>query len=118
MTISFATKWSYPDVSVPLGGVHLGLSPDNLDRYVEEQEFPLSYNSTNPHGQVYYAPYQHHVLIDNLEPATTYYYVIVSGEREEGSSALRKKPLRDHPSQHMQIVVDSLEAEVKSSSEE
>ena len=101
MTITFATKWSYPGVSAPVGGVHVGTSPDNLDRFIEEQEFPLSYNSTNPRGLKYYSPYQHHILVDGLEPGTTYYYVVVAGPRDEGTSALRGKPLRDHPSQHI-----------------
>ena len=102
MIISFASSWSSPGVEAPIGGIHLGLSPDNLDRYIPEQEFPISYNTThsNPKLGEYYSPFQHHILVDGLEPATTYYYVAVVGPRDEGSDVLRDKPLRNHPSQH------------------
>ena len=101
MHYKFDYKWSYPGVTAPLGGVFVGTSPDNLDRFVVEQESPLSYNSSNPRGKKYYSPYQHHILLDGLQPATTYYYVLVAGPREEGSAALRGTPLRDHPTQHL-----------------
>jgi hypothetical protein len=103
MTISFASKWSAPDVIAPIAGVHVGLKPNQLDRFVPEQEYPTEYQSTLPDGTTYYAPYQHHIEIDNLEPYTTYYYVPVVGDREEeGIERLEKRPLRDHPTQHLE----------------
>jgi hypothetical protein len=101
MTVSFASKWAHPGVSAPMGGVHVGTSPSNLDRFVGEQEFPITYNSSLLRsGDPYYAPYQHHITIDDLEPNTTYYYVPVLGDRSEGIQNLQDRPLRDHASQH------------------
>jgi hypothetical protein len=103
MTVSFATKWSHPDVVAPIAGVHVGTSPDQLDRFVGEQEYPLTYTSTLLRSEgIYYAPYQHHITIDGLEPATTYYYAVVVGEREDGVEDLEMTDLRDHPSQHIE----------------
>ena len=78
MTISFATTWSYPGVEAPLGGLHLGLHPDKLDRFIEEQEFPISYDTTQykPEWGGYSSPFQHHISVDGLKPNTTYYYVV------------------------------------------
>eukprot|EP00934_Nitzschia_sp_Nitz4_P004694 Nitzschia sp. Nitz4//scaffold71_size96697//58901//60627//NITZ4_004700-RA/size96697-processed-gene-0.114-mRNA-1//1//CDS//3329557262//4684//frame0 len=103
MTISWASKWSLPDVEAPIGGVHFGTSPNDLDRFVGEQETPLTYVSTLHHheDQFYYAPFQHHITLDGLEPDTTYYYVAVLGDRSEGIQALKDTPLRDHPTQHI-----------------
>ena len=111
MTISFATKWSYHGIDPPLAGVYIGSKPNQLDRFVEEQEFPLTYNSTLPRklSGNYYAPFQHHITIDGLEPNTTYYYAVVVNDRSEGKQALRGKPLRDHPSQHS--ITKEIEAE-------
>jgi hypothetical protein len=103
MTISFASKWSYPDVEAPMGGVHIGLQPHQLDRFVGEQEFPITYNSTLIRTDgFYYSPYQHHITIDGLEPNTAYYYIAVVGDREDGIEALEAKTLRDHPTQHIE----------------
>jgi hypothetical protein len=114
MIISFATKWSDPGVEAPLAGVHIGLNPYDLDRFVVEQEFPTTYNTINlNHGQ-YFAPYQHHITVDNLQPNTTYYYVAVAEARAKGVSYLRDRPLRDHPSQHAENTI----AETKVISEE
>jgi hypothetical protein len=100
MTISFASKWAHPDVQAPIAGVHVGTSPSNLDRFVGEQEFPITYDSSLPNGDPYYAPYQHHITIDGLEPNTRYYYVPVVGNRNKGIQKLQDKPLKDHASQH------------------
>jgi hypothetical protein len=101
MTVSFASKWAHPGVEAPIAGVHVGTSRSNLDRFVEEQEFPITYNSSLPRsGDPYYAPYQHHITIDGLEPNTTYYYVPVLGDRSKGIQNLQDRPLRDHASQH------------------
>ncbi|KAL7527862.1 hypothetical protein ACHAWF_002333 [Thalassiosira exigua] len=89
MTVSFATEWSMPGISAPVGGVHVGLSPDRLDRFVPEQEYPLQYNETLPNrGGMYHAPFQHHITIDGLEPGTTYYYRVVKGKRSKGVEGL------------------------------
>lgn len=101
MTVSFASKWSSPDVIAPIAGVHIGLKPNNLDRFVKEKEYPRAYESNLPENKTYYAPFQHHIEIDGLEPSTTYYYVAVLGEREEGIEKLKRRPLRDHPTQHL-----------------
>ena len=107
MTISFASKWSNPDAGeAPLAGVHIGLQPHQLDRFVGEQEAPLMYTASLVHrdeiGGTYYSPFQHHITIDGLEPNTTYFYVPVVGAREDGIENLRDKPLRDHPTQHIE----------------
>jgi hypothetical protein len=104
MTVSFASTWSNPDISeeVPLGGVHIGTVPYDLDRFVGEQEAPAQYTAAQASDQNkdYYSPYQHHITIDALEPNTTYYYVAVLGNRTLGLDYLRDVPLRDHSSQH------------------
>jgi hypothetical protein len=105
MTVSFATKWGHPDVEAPVGGLHIGLQPDQLDRFVPEHEDPILYTSTmgSRHaGEIYYAPYQHHITIDNLQPNTTYYYAVVSGNRQDGVDGLAAISLRDHPTQHIE----------------
>lgn len=103
MTISFASKWSHPDVVAPIGGVHYGTKPHELDTFVGEQEYPIKYESSLLRGGGdYYSPYQHHITIGGLEPNTTYYFVAVIGEREKGIKALEEMPLRDHPSQHIE----------------
>eukprot|EP00980_Cylindrotheca_fusiformis_P030571 scaffold25049_cov127-Cylindrotheca_fusiformis.AAC.3 len=96
MTVSFASKWSVPGVLAPIGGVHIGLAPNKLDRFVPEQEHPIRYETTSHHmnGVMYYSPFQHHITIDNLEPNTTYYYVPVDGSRENGVEGLASKPIR------------------------
>ncbi len=110
MTISFASTWSNPGIQAPIAGVHIGTAPDQLDRFVGEQEFPDSYVTTmvKHDDHHYYSPYQHHVTIDNLEPRTTYYYVAVVGNRDSGIDSLREMPLRDHPSQHQNFEAQSL----------
>ena len=104
MIISFASKWAHPGVEAPLGGIHYGRAPHSLQEFVAEQEYPQTYNTTNPkhHNEVYYAPYQHHFTLSGLEPNTTYYYVPVVGKRSDGAKALELKPLRDHWTQHSQ----------------
>lgn len=95
MTISFATKYSNSaGDNAPLGGVHIGLQPDKLDRFVPEQEDPLHYKEKNPDGKRYNSPYQHHITIDGLEASTTYYYEIVVGDRDDGIEALKKRPIK------------------------
>jgi hypothetical protein len=102
MTISFASDWAFPDRPAPIAGVHIGTSPDNLDRFVPEQEFPLTYtiDAINAkHGQLYYAPYQHHITIDGLQPDNTYFYVPVIGTRihyEDDPMSLAAKPVLGH----------------------
>ena len=97
MTISFASKWAHPGVHPPIAGVRVGTSPSNLDRFVGEQEFPITYNSSLPRsGDPYYAPYQHHITIDGLEPNTRYYYVPVIGDRKKGIQKLQGRPLQYH----------------------
>lgn len=105
MMVSFASTWAYPGRPMMIGGVRYGLSPDNLDQFAPETEEPLTYvqdGLPNKHdGELYYAPFQHHILVDGLKPDTTYYYVAVLGDRDEGPEALEHKDLRDHPSQHV-----------------
>jgi hypothetical protein len=54
-------------------------------------------------GHHYYSPFQHHITIDRLEPNTTYYYIAVVGDRKLGVEHLRDMPLKDHPSQHLNL---------------
>lgn len=94
MTISFATKDSNKEGDdAPIGGIHIGLEPGKLDRFVPEQEYPLYYKERNPDGKRYCSPYQHHITIDGLEADTTYYYTIVVGNRDDGIEALEKRPI-------------------------
>jgi len=105
MTVSFATKWGYPGVEAPVAGLHVGTAPHQLDRWVPEHEEPVMYTASmgSRHGgELYYAPFQHHITIEDLQPNTTYYYVIVSGDRDEGVEVLGTKSLRDHPTQHVE----------------
>jgi hypothetical protein len=113
MTVSFASKWSDPGIDAPLGGVHIGLDQSSLDRFIPEQEFPLQYNETIPGKRMYYAPFQHHITMDDLEPNTTYYYVAVVGTREHGIDSLSTKPLRFHH----QDEIDELESRLKNQDE-
>ncbi len=110
MTVSFASTWSNPGIQAPIAGVHIGTAPDQLHRFVGEQEFPDAHVTTmvNHDDHHYYSPYQHHVTIDNLEPSTTYFYVAVLGDRDSGIDSLREMPLRDHPSQHQNFEAQSL----------
>lgn len=95
MTISFATDWAYPGQEAPVAGIRVGTSPRDLRRFVPEQEHPLTYNIDldyrHPEKEAYYAPFQHHVTVDGLEPDTTYYYVAVIGDRKDGIDALASK---------------------------
>jgi len=103
MIVSFASKWSEPGVSAPIAGIHVGRSPDQLDRFVGEQELPVRYTSAlvRHQDQHYYSPFQHHITIDQLEPDTVYYYVAVLGDRSDGIDVLRETALRYHPSQRV-----------------
>ncbi|KAL7550810.1 hypothetical protein ACHAWF_014017, partial [Thalassiosira exigua] len=105
MTVSFATKRSDPGIMPPVGGVRVGLGPDKLDRFVPEQEFPLRYNETLPGvgGHMYHAPFQHHITIYGLEPDTTYYYMVVNGNRPEGIEGLANKTLQQQQQQEEDI---------------
>ena len=51
--------------------------------------------------QSYHSPFQHHITIEDLKPATTYYYIAVVGNRTLGVDDLHQTNLRDHPSQHV-----------------
>jgi hypothetical protein len=122
MTVSFASAWAFPDQTAPVGGVHIGTSPDNLNRFVPEQELPLTYTIDSMHGKAgeeYHAPYQHHITIDGLEPDTTYYYIAVIGDREEygnNPELLATKPIRGQSSSITAVTtikVENIEAENK-----
>jgi hypothetical protein len=92
MTVSFASQWNNPGNEAPIGGVRLGSRPDKLDRFVAEHEYPLQYKAIVEHSshpdELYYSPYQHHITIDGLQPNTTYYYITVVGDRQEGIESL------------------------------
>ena len=101
MIVSFATDWASDvaadifgekDVEAPIGAVWIGTHPSRLFRFVEEQEYPITYSSPLMNGRTYYAPFQHHITIRNLQPNTTYFYAAVSGPRSEGIEALRGIP--------------------------
>jgi acid phosphatase type 7 len=78
MIVSFA---SLPSIyEPPIGGVLIGLSPTQLDTVYMENERARGYNLTVPSrqsnydGTKYYSPSYHHITINELKPATTYYY--------------------------------------------
>lgn len=91
MTISFASTWSDinsdNNVDKPVGGVFVGLTPDNLDRFVPQQESPFRYHVLMEHKKkantTYCSPFQHHITIDDLSPNTKYYYVATVGKSDE-----------------------------------
>lgn len=97
MMVSFATASSSDDKTrknkgnkeddeppPPIAGIRFGTSPDRLDRFVGEQEYSAAYESTLPPHEnfaPYRSPYQHHILLDSLEPLTRYYYRVEVGDR-------------------------------------
>ena len=79
MTVSFASLKC--NEKRPTGGILIGTSPDQLDRLVLEQKGALSYETPLPRQTgMYYSPYYHHVLVDNLQPDTKYYYQVLVKE--------------------------------------
>lgn len=92
MTISFASSSSMNTTKAPIGGIHIGLAQEQLNRFVPEQEYPLKYGATIDHEhhptEEYSSPFQHHITVDALEPSTRYYYMTVVGDREEGFEKL------------------------------
>jgi len=116
MTISFASEWSDPikdyrghevEAIPPLGGIFFGTSPTNLEHFVGETEYPDSYVSTlhRHEEQKYYSPFQHHITIDGLQPSTTYYYVAVLGDREDGMEILSSQRGKHHS--HIPTTLDA-----------
>jgi hypothetical protein len=114
MTVSFASTWAFPDRVAPIAGVLVGKVPTtdnnnnndyndytttkflNTSRFVPEIEDPITYtifmeNHKGNESALYYAPYQHHIMIDGLEPDTSYYYLPVLGNREYGIQSLEKR---------------------------
>lgn len=110
MTVSFASTWAFPDRVAPIAGVLVAPSNDNdnttrkeyysqflnTSRFVPETETPITYelymeNHKGNESALYYAPYQHHITIEGLEPDTTYYYLPVLGNREYGIEGLEKR---------------------------
>ena len=121
MTVSFASTWAFPDRVAPIAGVLVGIVPTTTDdnnnnnnnnnddgddyitpkflntsRFVPEIEDPITYtiymeNHKGNESALYYAPYQHHIMIDGLEPDTMYYYLPVLGNREYGIQSLEKR---------------------------
>ena len=110
MTVSFASTWAFPDRVAPIAGVLVAPSNDNdnttrkeyysqflnTSRFVPETEKPITYelymeNHKGNESALYYAPYQHHITIEGLEPDTTYYYLPVLGNREYGIEGLEKR---------------------------
>lgn len=94
MIVSFASIPS--NYEAPIGGVLIGKSPSAMNDFVlQTDDSPTSYNVTldRPIGnydekRVYVSPFYHHVVLEGLEPATTYYYRPVV---EATSAALVKK---------------------------
>jgi len=62
--------------------------------FYPEQEEPITYTIYMQHKKpdqgLYYAPYQHHISVEGLEPDTTYYYLPVLGDREKGIDTLEE----------------------------
>mmetsp|Transcript_9098 Transcript_9098/g.22265 ORF Transcript_9098/g.22265 Transcript_9098/m.22265 type:complete len:676 (+) Transcript_9098:247-2274(+) len=117
MTVSFASTWAFPDRVAPVAGVFVGKTPPPhyFDRdseeandarrdytaflesstFYPEQEDPVTYTilmeHKDPDSIPYHAPYQHHITIGDLEPDTTYFYLPVLGDREEGVVSLEEE---------------------------
>lgn len=72
MTVTFASFFSTEDR--PIGGVLIGTDPDKLDRLIVEKEPASFYETELPRQKHYHSPYYHHVLVENLEPNTMYFY--------------------------------------------
>jgi len=105
MTVSFASTWAFPDRIAPTAGVFVGTNkPGDDDGYYKEflnnatfypeHEDPITYTilmrHKDPESDKYHAPYQHHITIQGLEPDTTYYYLPVLGDRNEGIDSLEE----------------------------
>lgn len=117
MTVSFASTWAFPDRVAPVAGVFVGKTPppnfyaqdsevaaearhDYTDfladsEFYPEQEDPITYTILMDHRHAdsdpYYAPFQHHITIGDLEPDTRYYYLPVLGDRKQGIDALEEQ---------------------------
>jgi hypothetical protein len=74
MTVTFASFFSNEDI--PSGGVLIGTDPDKLERFVVEKEPGSFYETDLPpdYHKTYKSPYYHHVVIEDLEPNTQYFY--------------------------------------------
>lgn len=113
MTVTFASFKSIEDV--PSAGVLIGTDPDNLERFVVEQEPPLSYKTPLPrmHG-MYHSPYYHHVLLHNLKPDTKYYYQVIVKRSEQ----LLRGEAKDRTKEMAQEMIVEEEGEMRQEEEE
>ena len=54
--------------------VVIGTDPDRLDQLIVEKELASFYETLLLHWKQYHSPYYHHMLVENLEPDTFYFY--------------------------------------------
>ena len=102
MQVTFA---SYKRLEArPTGGVLIGKDPNNLSRLVIEQEEALSYSTPLPRQTgMYHSPYYHHVLVDNLEPDTRYFYQVLVKANEPSLRGEAKKRAKEFAQEVMQV---------------
>lgn len=110
MTVSFASTWAFPERIAPMAGVFVGKTPPPRDasdsghdytkflansKFYPEHEDPITYtirmDHKDPDSDPYFAPFQHHITIGDLDPDTTYYYLPVLGDREQGIEFLEEQ---------------------------
>lgn len=98
MTVTFA---SYKSIeNRPTGGVLIGTDPNRLDRLVVEQEGAVSYETPLPRQSgMYNSPYYHHVLMDELEPNTRYFYQVLVKPNEPSLRGEANKRAKEYASQ-------------------
>ncbi len=103
--VSFASRFSQNTTHIPKGVVYLGTSPLTLETRIVQQEENTHYSlknigaKTGNFGNDYYSPYYHHIVLEDLQPNTVYYYKVglVEDEIEESDNARRRKLVRWPP---------------------
>ena len=92
--VTFASRFSSNTTNPPTGVVYYGTSPLELDTRVVQQDENSHYHLLHigdkygNFGQDYYSPYYHHVLLEDLQPNTVYFYRVGLVEQEKGDETI------------------------------
>lgn len=113
MTVSFASVSSLEDMI--RGGVLLGTDPQRLDRVVAETDIPQFYEAPLPgrRGGNYSSPLQHHIMIEGLQPNTTYYYQCLVRESLEDFQSLQDIIAKDLNERDSELKADVVNEEMR-----